>query len=106
MALVRCRELAGARIRSYRTKCPHCLDEVADVSNAMVASALGRMGLEPLGAPDPRALVKGGTESLHEILRSWNYSPGDATTICDLLEIHAARTLFSARPAVPEGLAA
>lgn len=106
MALVRCRELAGSRLRSYRTKCPHCLDEVKDVPSALVASALGRMGLEPLGAPEPRALVKGGTESLHAILLSWGYAPGEATTVCDLLEIHAARTLFQSSPPVPEGLAA
>jgi hypothetical protein len=106
MALVRCRELAGTRLRSYRTKCPHCLDEVKDVPNALVASSLGRMGLEPLGAPEPRDLVKGGTDALREILPAWGYSPVEATTICDLLEIHAARTLFQARPAVPEGLAA
>jgi hypothetical protein len=106
MALVRCRELAGARIRSKRDTCPHCLDGVKDVPNPLVASALGRMGLEPLGAPEPRALVAGGTEGLHTILRSWGYSPGDATTVCDLLEIHAARTLFQPNPPVPEGLAA
>ena len=64
------------------------------------------MGLEPLGSPEPRALVAGGTDGLHTILRSWGYSPGDAKTVCDLLEIHAARTLFQANPPVPEGLAA
>jgi hypothetical protein len=106
MALVRCRELAGTRLRSYRTKCPHCLEEVKDTPNALVASTLGRMGLEPLGAPEPRALVKGGTEPLREILLTWHYSPTEAQTICDLLEIHAARTLFQQNPAVPEGLAA
>ncbi len=106
MALVRCRELAGTRLRSYRTKCPHCLDEVQDVPTALVASTLGRMGLEPLGAPEPRALVAGGTEALREILISWHYTPTEATTICELLEIHAARTLFQTRPQVPEGLAA
>lgn len=106
MALVRCRELAGTRLRSYRTKCPHCLEEVKDVPNALVASTLGRMGLEPLGAPEPRSLVRGGTDSLNEILLSWHYSPTEAQTICDLLEIHAARTLFATRPSVPEGLAA
>lgn len=106
MALVRCRELAGARLRSYKTKCPHCLEEVKDVPNTMVASALGRMGLEPLGAPEPRTLVAGGSEGLHTILRGWGYSKVEAETICDLLEIHAARTLFQHNPPVPEGLAA
>lgn len=106
MALVRCRELAGARLRTFTSKCPHCLDEVKDVAPAMVASALGRAGLEPLGSPDPRALVAGGSDGLNDILCSWGYAPGEAKTICDLLEIHAARTLFQARPPVPEGLAA
>ena len=72
--------------------------------NAMVASALGRMGLEPLGAPDPRALVAGGSDGLEAILCGWGYSDMDAKTICDLLEIHAARTLFQERPPAPAGL--
>lgn len=104
MAMVRCRELAGARLRSRKDTCPHCLDEVRDVPNTLVASALGRAGLEPLGAPDPRSLVAGGSDGLNDILRSWGYSPDEAKTVCDLLEIHAARTLFQARPPAPAGL--
>lgn len=104
MALMRCRELAGSRLRTFKTKCPHCLDEVKDVPAQLVASALGRSGLEPLGAPDPRVLVAGGSEALFSILRNWNYSEGDARTVCDLLEIHAARTLFQAKPPSPAGL--
>jgi hypothetical protein len=104
LALLRCREIAGARLRSFKTKCPHCLDPVKDEPNHMVAAGLGRMGLEPLGAPEPRALVEGGTDVLGETLLGWGYTPEESKTVCDLLEIHAARTLFQRRPSPPAGL--
>lgn len=106
MALARCRELAGARIRSRKDTCPHCLNGHGDTPNALLASALGRAGLEPLGAPEPRSLVAGGSDGLMTLLRSWHYSPEEAQTICDLLEIHAARTLFQPNPQPPAGLVA
>ena len=106
VALLRCRELAGARIRSRKDTCPHCLEGNEHTPNSLLASALGRDGLEPLGAPEPRALVAGGADGLEAILRSWGYSPEEARTVCDLLEIHAARTLFNAFPQAPAGLAA
>lgn len=102
MALVRCRELAGARIRSKRDTCPHCLDEVKDVPNPLVASALGRMGLEPLGAPEPRELVAGGADALLTLLLSWGYDENDATTVAGFIELHAARTLFHENPSIPD----
>ena len=106
MALLRCRELAGARIRSRRDTCPHCLNGHEKVANPLLASALGRAGLEPLGAPEPRLLVAGGTDILYTVLRGWSYSHEDARTVCDLIEIHAARTLFKEYADVPAGLAA
>jgi hypothetical protein len=106
MALVRCRELAGSRLRSRKDACPHCLERADGLPNQLVASALGREGLEPLGAPEPRTLVAGGAEGLMALLRSWDYSEKEAQTICDMLEIHAARTLFHPNPSPPAGLVA
>jgi hypothetical protein len=106
MALIRCRELAGSRLRSRKDTCPHCLEGFEDVPNGLVAAALGRAGIEPLGGPEPRALVAGGTEPFGVLLRGWGYTPDEARTVCDLLEIHAARTLFQDKVTVPAGLAA
>jgi hypothetical protein len=102
LALLRCRELAGSRIRSRRKSCPHCLDGVAHLPNPLVASGLGRAGLEPLGSPEPRDLVAGGTDSLKALLLSWGYDEKDADTVCGFIELHAARTLFTANPQIPE----
>lgn len=101
MALLRCRELAGSRIRSRRKSCPHCLDEVAHLPNTLVASGLGRVGLEPLGGPDPRELVAGGSEAFKALLLTWSYDEREADAVCGFLELHAARTLFHEHPAIP-----
>lgn len=105
MALMRCRELAGSRLRSRRKSCPHCLEGVEDVPNALVAAALGRVGCEPLGSPDPRVLVAGGCESFKTLLVGWGYDDKTALTVSDFLELHAARTLFHREASVPETFA-
>jgi len=106
LALIRCRELAGSRLRSRKKSCPHCLDTVAHLPNALVASGLGRMGLEPLGAPEPRELVAGGTESFRSLLVTWGYDEQEAETMSSYVELHAARTLFHENPSVPDSFAA
>jgi hypothetical protein len=80
------------------------LEAVSDIPNPLVASALGVTGLEPLGSPDPRVLVAGGTDSLKAMLVAWGYSDDDAATVCSTVELHAARTLFHEAPSVPESL--
>jgi hypothetical protein len=102
LALLRCRELAGSRIRSRRKSCPHCLDGVQHLPNQLVASGLGRAGLEPLGAPEPRELVAGGADSLKSLLLAWGRDEKDADTICGFIELHAARTLFQGNPSLPD----
>lgn len=104
LALFRCRELAGSRIRSRKKSCPDCLDKVADIPNPLVASALGKDGLEQLECPDPRVLVAGGADSLKAMLVVWGYTPDDAATVCSTVELHAARTLLHEAPSVPESL--
>lgn len=101
MALLRCRELAGSRLRTKRQLCPHCLDEVKHLPNTLVASGLGRQGMEPLGAPDPRSLVAGGSDAFKALLLTWDYDEAEADAVCRYLELHAARTLFSEHPSIP-----
>jgi hypothetical protein len=106
LALIRCRELAGSRLRSRKKSCPHCLESVAHLPNALVASGLGREGLEPLGAPEPRDLVAGGTDALKSLLLVWGHEDGEADTVCGFIELHAARTLFHENPVVPDSFKA
>lgn len=105
LALYRCRELAGSRIRSKRSSCPGCLDEVQHLENSLVASALGAEGLVELGSPSPAALVAGGADGLRALLVSWGNKEEDAQTVAKMLEMHAARTLFhAAPPSIPASL--
>lgn len=98
LALHRCRELAGSRIRSRRKSCPGCLDEVQHIENGLVASALGVEGLIPLGAPDPLELVAGGADSFKSLLMGWGNNESSAAAVAKMLEMHAARTLFHDKP--------
>lgn len=100
LALFRCRELAGSRIRSRRSNCPGCLDEVQHVENSLVAAALGADGLEPLGSPEPMSLVAGGADSFRQLLVKWGNTDESARSVAHLVETHAARTLLQESPSV------
>jgi hypothetical protein len=96
LALMRCRELAGARIRH---KCSDCAE---GSPLPMVASALG-----PSYVEDPLKLVKGGTDSFRSYLIEQEFGHEQAGAICQQLEVFAARTLFEKRcPELPTGFVA
>lgn len=106
LALLRCRELAGSRLRTRRDACPDCFGEdTLSKPNALIAAALGQHGLLQLGNPDPRSLVAGGTDPFRQLLVSWGHPEDEVNVICDFLELHAARTLLTERPVVPDTLA-
>jgi hypothetical protein len=93
LALHRCRELAGVRVRH---KCPDCAD---GQPLSMVAAALG----DEL-ADDPVKLVRGGTDGFRELLIEQGMNPDQAGALCTQLEVYAARTLYaSACPPLPSG---
>lgn len=104
MALVRCRELAGSRIRSKHRNRPEL--RVADGRpNAEVASSLGAVTLEAFGA-DPLDLVSEGSAAFVGLLVSWGHPERDALSLGVMLESYAARTLFEDRPpSAPAGFA-
>lgn len=102
LALHRCRELAGSRIRSRRKSCPGCLDEVQHIENSMVASALGAEGLVPLGSPSPQDLVSGGADAFKSLLVQWGNTEDASQSIAKLVETHAARTLLQERPSIKQ----
>jgi hypothetical protein len=106
MALSRCRELAGYRLWLKQKHCPECFEQADGQPHALVASIVGPETVERLGL-GPRRLVQGGTDSFKDMLVYWDYSPKQASAICELIETFAARTLYDERlPQLPSGFAA
>ena len=103
MAVHRCREMAGNRIRQKQKQCPECLEPAEGKPIPLVAAAVGADGLKRLEL-DPRELVKGGTQSLRIALGGWGFSMAQAESICEMTELLAARTLFERTVEVPSGL--
>ena len=96
LALHRCRELAGVRVRH---KCPDCAD---GQPLSVVASALGEHD-----APDPAGLVRGGADGLRDFLTEQGMEHDHAGALCKQLELYAARTLYQPRcPDLPSGFVA
>ncbi len=96
LALHRCRELAGVRIRQ---KCGDCADGHA---LSMVASAMGSTLVE-----DPVRLVAGATDGFRELLIEQGIETAHAGALCKQLEMFAARTLMQPKcPDLPSGFVA
>lgn len=111
-ALVRCRELAGMRLRNKATWraleaiCLDCAQQASLGRLSVVASVLGPARLEQLKV-DPAVLVKGGADGLRELLAGWGYPPAQSEALAEMVELYAARTLFEERtPALPSGFEA
>jgi len=96
MALHRCRELAGVRIRQ------RCADCGEGQPLSMVASVLGDKVVE-----DPIKLVKGATDGFHHFLTEQGIETTQAGALCTQLEVFAARTLYQPKcPDLPSGFVA
>lgn len=94
-ALMRCRELAGVRIRH------RCRDCEGDSLSLVAASAPAEYLAEPL------ALVRGGTDFFRSLLNEWGYTAEQCSSLCQQLEVFAARTLKHDRcPDLPAGFVA
>jgi len=106
LALLRCREMAGIRLLRMKG-CPQCLEAVAGQPPAMVASLIGIEGVEQLGANNMRELVRDGADQFRSLLLAWGYSKSGSDVLSQMVEAHAARTLFERRlPSMPSGFAA
>jgi hypothetical protein len=104
LALARCRELAGIRIRQKEKLCPECLSDVNGKPNALLASALGPETLEQKFSLTPQQLVKGGADTLRSLLCEWGYATVQASAVAEMVESYAARTIFKIEhPTLPSG---
>ena len=92
--LLRCRTVAGVRIRH---KCPDCAQGTPP---SLVASVLG-----PSVAPEPMKLVRGGSEDF-QLLLSSVLPQEQVSALGQMLEVYAARTLCEESPPLPSGFIA
>lgn len=101
-ALMRCRELAGIRILQKGKQHPDCMAQVAGMSFAQVAPALGRDRLSEIGLSNTLALVAGGADNLRSLLMVKGYTDASASTLAEMIEALAATTLYQSEfPEVP-----
>lgn len=99
VALMRCREKAGARIRSRCDGIPEAAQLIDGVSNALVASGVGRGRVEAvLPGVTARELVRGGAAPLVAALVDFGMERAQAANLAQAVERHAAQTLYSADP--------
>lgn len=111
-ALMRCRELAGMRLKNQRVWkaleaiCLDCAKDANDKPLSLVAHSIGPERLRELHL-DPMVLVRGGADTLRELLTGWGYPARQADALAEMVELFAARSLFEQRaPALPSGFEA
>lgn len=115
MAVARCRELAGVRIKNKEKaggngRTPDRYLEVLALVNGCplrdIASKLGPENIELLDLT-PTLLVKGGADTLEPLLVDLGYSIPQSGAIVEMVESYAARTLFKpGHPRLPSSFAA
>lgn len=110
LALYRCREIAGSRIRQQIKTISRVAPELALIDgtpNHLVASVLGQQRLKNLALPEPLGLVKGGVDGFFTLLESWGFAEPQSRVISDMILVLAARTLCQpALPSLPSGFLA
>lgn len=95
LALMRCRELAGIRIKQKAQRhFPEQLELIESIPFCDVAAVIGSETLNELGVSQSLALVSGGADNLRSLLRVWGYTREEADLFGEVVEVHAARTLY------------
>lgn len=97
LALLRCRELAGSKIRQTHKRNPGVCAQIEGRSPAFFAYIVGQERLLDLGTPEPLQLVKGGTDAFYTLCLEWGVESTQARALCQMIEVFAARTLFEPR---------
>ena len=98
LALLRCREVAGNRLRSYAKRNPEYLRLIEGVRTGQVAYVLGPDRVKELGAPPAAELVAGTRELIDDALRMFRIEDETVLArVAESIEAHAARTLFEER---------
>jgi hypothetical protein len=100
-ALLRCRQVAGARIRQqFRKQIGTAFN---DVENEYVAAMASRTELRP--ELDPQHLVKGGSEGFVSLCKGWGIEEAQAKALAQTIEVFSGKTLFEDQlPLLPAGV--
>jgi hypothetical protein len=110
LALYRCREVAGSRIRTQirtRSKGSPELGAIDGTSNCHVAATIGQRRLEEMGLAQPLVLVRTGTDGFRALLEGWGFDYSQAKTLAEMILVYAAKTLYEPEiPALPPGFLA
>lgn len=110
LALYRCREVAGSRIRQQiraRSRTAPELVLIDQQSNCHVASILGEKRLTALDLNKPLALVKTGADGFCALLEGWGFQDAQARVLSEMILVYAAKTLFQPNlPVLPPGFLA
>lgn len=97
-AVLRCRELAGSRLRTKMQSngtAPNLRARIKSAPNEMVAA---KLGADIRDECDPDSLVAGAGMVFLRGLRNLGLEPGLSETLVRRVEEHAARTLFDEDP--------
>lgn len=101
LALLRARELAGNRIRSYTRRDQACADDIDGVKGHMVAATLGYDRVRELCKRSNRELVSGCDAFVVDALALWGINGDAAALIAAEVEQHAASTLYEPLSLLP-----
>lgn len=106
-AILRCRRVAGARLRTHHRKSSD-FARIAEIeTNAHLAAACGQAFLQELDTPEPLVLVKNGAEDFVDICVEWGIEKAQAQAMGQMIEVYSAKTLFEEHmPDFPAGLSA
>jgi hypothetical protein len=95
LGVMRCRELAGIRImQKAKRYYPDQLAFIEDQPFSDVASSLGEDLVKTMGFGGAMTLVSGGADNLRSLLTVWGYARAQADLFAEVVEMHAANTLF------------
>jgi len=106
LAVARCRELAGIRVKQKEKHCPEVVQQANGAATSQLAARIGEEGLCRLQL-DALTAVRGGADTFRSLLPQWGVSSDRADMLADMVEVFASRTLFEeSQPALPDHLAA
>ena len=93
LALLRCREVAGARLRRLSQGCSECGPKIDGVPPQLVAAVLGQAQTGEWS--DPMRLVSGPPRDSGMCWKMFHgIDPAQARALGQMIEVYAARTLF------------
>lgn len=104
VALEDVRARVGGHVRSHlQGRCEPCVQQVQHVRTSEVVAALGPDVLAEHSTLDLRKLADRAATSFVNAAVRWGVSEKQATALAEVIELHAVRTIFDARPTLPAG---